>query len=92
MRRKRILLILLVCFLLTSTVMAMSSTNYAIDWMVPLTGGGGPASSENYALNLTVGQTASRSSESASYQAGLGYWYGAGKTAWEVFLPLMLKH
>jgi hypothetical protein len=86
-----ILLNLAALLLLASSALAMSSTNYRLDWFTPLTGGGGgPAGSANYAVNLTVGQTAISSASSASYQACLGYWCGVGRP-WRVYLPLVLK-
>ena len=50
MKRKAIFLItLLLLLLLVNGAQAMSSANYSLDWMVPLTsGGGGPAASTNY--------------------------------------------
>ena len=71
-----VLLALLSALLLISSVEAMSSANYQLDWFTPMTGSGGPTISTNYAANFTVGQTAIGASSSANYQAGLGYWYG----------------
>jgi hypothetical protein len=68
----------------------MSSTNYRLDWFTPLTGGGGgPASSTNYAVNFTVGQSAIGFSASDNYSAGLGYWYGIEE--YRLYLPLVLR-
>jgi hypothetical protein len=39
-------------------------------------GGGGPMSSANYSVNSSAGQSTIGFSSSASYQAGIGYWYG----------------
>ena len=39
-------------------VLAMTSSGYALEWYVPVTSaGGGEASSANYAVNMTVGQS-----------------------------------
>jgi len=77
--------------LLAGSVLAMSSTNYRLDWFTPLTsGGGGAASSTNYAVNLTIGQAAIGGSSSANYAAGLGYWYGVAM-GYKVYLPIVLK-
>ncbi len=87
--------IILICVLLGGLVVvqmasAMSSTSYRLDWFTPLTtGGGGAATSTHYAVNLTIGQTASQSSASTHYRAGLGYW--AGIVTYRVYLPLVLK-
>ena len=86
-----IALLLLLLFLLASDVLAMSSTNYALNWFVPLTGsGGGAMSSTNYAVNVTIGQTVIGASTSANYGVGLGYWYGV-LTGGRLYLPLMLR-
>jgi hypothetical protein len=69
----------------------MSSANYRLDWFVPLTGGGGPSSSTQYAVNVTVGQTVVGASSSANYKVGLGYWYGAG-IPYQVYLPVVLRN
>ncbi len=91
-RRMTILLALTAILLLAGSVLAMSSTNYRLDWLTPMTGGGGaPASSASYAVNLTVGQTAMGASSSANYGAGLGYWYGA-VAQFRIFLPVVLKN
>jgi len=83
--------VLFVLCLLAGSALAMSSSNYRLDWFTPLTGGGGgAASSANYAVNLTVGQTAIGASSSASYGVGLGYWYGA-VVQYKVFLPVVLR-
>jgi hypothetical protein len=91
-KRKTIaLLAVLLCILLTGSALAMSSTNYRLDWFTPLTsGGGGAASSTNYAINLTVGQAAIGGSSSANYAVGLGYWYGVA-VGYKVYLPLVLR-
>lgn len=92
MHRKRITILILVlaaCLLLTHSALAISSPNYTIDWMVPLSGGGGLASSPNYTVDLTTGQTATGLSGSASFQAGWGFWQDVRQTLWELFLPLI---
>jgi len=90
MRRKRIVLILIACLLLTNSVMAMSSPNYRIDWMALLSAGGGRSSSTNYVMDLTIGQTPTGAAQSSSYQTELGFWYGFRKTIWELFMPITL--
>jgi hypothetical protein len=91
-KQKMIVLVAaLVCgLLLTSSALALSAA-YRLDWLVPLTGGGGgPASSTHYEANLTVGQTAIGASTSTNYKASLGYWYGI--PAYNFYLPLVLKN
>jgi hypothetical protein len=72
--------------------MAMSSTNFRLDWFTPLTsGGGGAMSSASYSANVTIGQTAIGGASSASYGTGLGFWYGM--LEWfRVYLPLVLRN
>jgi len=86
-----VLLALTAILLLAGSALAMSSTNYRLDWFTPMTGGGGaPASSVSYAVNLTVGQTVIGASSSANYGVGLGYWYGA-VAQFRIFLPVVLR-
>jgi hypothetical protein len=90
MKRTIILLTLAAVLLLAGGVLAMSSDNYRLDWFTPLTGGGGgPASSTNYAVNFTFGQSAIGTSSSTHYAVGLGYWYGIGE--YRIYLPLVVK-
>lgn len=77
MNMRQIITILGALLLLSSGVLAMSSTNYAVEWFVPLTGAGGqPVASDTYAADFTVGQVAVGSASSANYAASMGYWYG----------------
>ena len=90
MKRTLMLLLLIGLLLFAGSALAMSSTNYRLDWYTPLTtGGGGAATSAHYAVNLTLGQTAYDTSTSTHYRAGLGYW--AGIVTYRVYLPLVLK-
>lgn len=90
------LFVIMICVLLSGLLLvqiaaAMSSANYRLDWFTPLTtGGGGAASSAHYALNLTVGQTASDISAGANYQASLGYWSSV-TSQMRVYLPIVLR-
>ena len=86
-----VLAVLLCLFGLAGSALAMTSTNYRLDWFTPLTtNGGGSAASTHYAVNITIGQTARSLSTSTSYSAGLGYWYGVNGS-FRVFLPLIMK-
>ncbi len=99
MRRFRIaiLLAILAGALLAVSALAMASTNYRLDWFVPLSGGGvTQADSASYAAQFTYGQTAIRSASSPGYRAGLGFWNGIVTDGWQppewhVFLPITLK-
>jgi hypothetical protein len=84
-------IVLLYALVLAGNALAMRSDNYWLDWFTPLTGGGGgPANSDNYAVNFTIGQSAIGAANSTNYKAGLGYWYGAAG-GYEIYLPLVMK-
>ena len=92
MKRTTFLLALAALVLLTGSALAMSSDTYRLDWFTPLTsGGGGAASSEHYAVNLTVGQSAIGTSDGTDYNACLGYWCGTA-VEHRVYLPLVLRN
>ena len=93
MNRKRlitVLMILLCALWLAQGALAMSSTNYKLDWFTPLTSSGGPASSSHYAVHFSVGQSVIGYANNSSYTSGLGYWYGAS-SSYRVYLPLIMK-
>ncbi len=83
------LLLLLLTTVVVQSVAAMASPNYKLDWFLPLTGGGGAASSSHFAINYTVGQTVVGHSSSAHFTTGLGFW--AGIWSWFMRLPLLFK-
>ena len=91
---KRMIIVIagaLLCGLLLTTVaLAMSSDHYRLDWFTPLTGGGGTASSANYGVNFTVGQSAVGAASSTNYGGCLGYW--CGEFEHRIFLPLVLRN
>jgi hypothetical protein len=85
-------LALLCALMLIQNATAMSSTNYQLDWFTPLTsGGGGAASSTNYAVNFTIGQSAIGAANSATYNAGLGFWRGVADLA-RYYLPMIFRN
>ncbi len=91
MKRFAMLIALVLMLWLAAQASAMSSTNYRLDWFAPLTtAGGGPASSANYAVNFSIGQTAVGSATSSNYAAALGYWPGT-QNQYKVYLPLVLR-
>ena len=93
MKRTATLLILIVLLLWAGNALAMSSTNYHLDWFTPLTGGGGgPTDSAHYAANFTIGQTVVGPSTSEHFGSGLGYWYGLLSYVINHFLPLVMKN
>jgi len=65
--------------------LAMASPGFEIPWQAASTGGGGAASSTNYTVSLTVGQTAISASAGAGTTVSLGYWQAAETTR----LPLI---
>ena len=84
-----VLLALLLLLLLPSSGRAMNSAGYRLDWLVPMTGTGGAASSPNFSLNLTVGQTVTGQEASPGYAMNLGYWQNWNEPA--LFLPLVVR-
>ena len=75
MKRKTILPALLVLLFLVGTTSAMRSDHFWLDWHTPLTTcGGGPASSANYAVDVSIGQVVIGTSSSTNYAICLGYW------------------
>ena len=91
MRRIAILLTLAALLLLAGRALAMSSEHYRLDWFTPLTGSGGAASSTNYAVNFTVGQSVIGSFSGTNYSGCLGFWCGAA-AQYRVYLPLVLRN
>jgi hypothetical protein len=51
------------------------ATAFEIPWQ-SVNGGGAPSSSASYRIDASVGQSTIGSATSASYEAGIGYWYG----------------
>jgi hypothetical protein len=91
MKRAAFLLALTALLLLAGSALAMYSANYRLDWFAPLTGGGGgAASSDSYAINLTLGQSAVGTTAGTSYAACLGYWCGTD-VEYSVYLPLVVQ-
>lgn len=75
MRWITIILLLVTLLALESSSLAMSSTQYALDWFVPLTSGdGGMSKSTNFAVDFIVGQTVIGDTVSDDKFGRLGYW------------------
>jgi hypothetical protein len=55
-----------------------SAATYSLDWYSINGGGTIDASSTNYKLGASVGQSVAGAASSPSYQLGIGFWYGAG--------------
>lgn len=97
MKRTTFLLTLAALLLLVSSALAMSSSNYRLDWFTPLTSNsGGDADSTNYAASLTVGQSLVGAASSANYAACLGYWCGdqanPSPPDYNIYLPTVLRN
>ncbi len=60
-----------------STIFSPAS-NYTITWASINGGGITRASSTSYSMGGSAGQSAAGSSRSATYQMGIGFWYGVG--------------
>ncbi len=82
--------VILGCLLLQllSPAIAMDSEHYALNWDV-LGAGGGPISSDSYALNATVGQPSIGFKASDTYDLCSGFWCGAG---YAVYLPIVFHN
>jgi hypothetical protein len=88
---RRIALALLCTLIVSGGVLALPSADHRLDWFTPLTtGSGGPAASDHYAINLTVGQTSIGTLSSQNYRLCLGYWCGAGPP-YDIHLPLITR-
>ena len=75
MRWITIILLLVTLLALESSSLVMSSTQYALDWFVPITSGdGGMSKSTNFAVDFTVGQTVIDDTDSDDMIGNLGYW------------------
>lgn len=91
MKRKAILLTLVLFLLLAQAAQAMSSTNYALDWMIPLTsGGGGRAVSDHHIVNYSVGQTTVGQAHSANFAVRMGFWQRFMRSM-RLLLPIIIK-
>ncbi len=92
MKRRVFVLLLLVlgALVVTGTVYAMASANFALDWDGLMAGScGGRLSSANAAVHVTAGQSASASASSANYRVQMGFWTAfAGE---QVVLPVVRK-
>jgi Na+/glutamate symporter len=92
MRRAKLFLTLILFLLLVTSALAMRSNNYRLDWFTPLTsGGGGAASSANYAADLTIGQMSSVALSSANYGVCTGYWCRGGAEPYSIYLPVVVR-
>ncbi len=56
---------------------AMEPGAYDIPWQ-SINAGGDDLSSDNYQMSFSVGQSVIGHATSENYEAGIGYWYGAG--------------
>lgn len=77
--------------LLGGYIVAMSSPNYELNWLVPVSSGGsGSVSSTTFVADLTIGQTAIGRTNSDGYEIELGYWPGV-QSAYQLFLPIVVN-
>jgi hypothetical protein len=92
-KRGLILLILMAIMGPAANGYAMNSTNFKLDWFVPLTAGSvGSSQSTHFALNFTLGQTVVGPGSSDQFKAGLGFWYGGMEGViqpFRLYLPLI---
>jgi hypothetical protein len=57
---------------------AGAQATYEIDWYSVNGGGTVNATSTNYRMGASIGQSVAGAASSASYNMGIGFWYGAG--------------
>jgi hypothetical protein len=90
--RLGILLAVLLLAFLASTVAAIGSTNYLLNWFNPMTmGSADHMSSTNYQLVVSVGQTGVATTlDSTNYKLALGFYPGLHFSFWN-FLPVTLR-
>jgi len=62
----------------TGTVTSTSAPLYKLDWYSINAGGATDATAASYKLGVSVGQPVAGTASSATYQMGIGFWYGAG--------------
>jgi hypothetical protein len=62
---------------------------YGIPWEAFASGGSLTASSASYTMQSTIGQPATGSSQSASYEMCSGFWCRIQKVLWSIFLPVV---
>jgi hypothetical protein len=91
-RRLRLGMLLLCILALAGWAWVAAASGPAADWTV-IGAGGAPADggSGSLRLNGTLGQAAIGPSEAASAGLGAGFWYGLGRDAYQVYLPLVLR-
>jgi len=85
------LALLALLLILQPALAAMNSTNYSIDWLLPLTGSGGAQmTSTNYMMDATLGQTVTGAEASTFYSFHCGYWAFLG-VPYTLFLPAIQR-
>lgn len=90
--KRKIVIFCLLLLLAAQGAHGMALALYNVNWHNFATGGGQPASSPGYRVNLTVGQVAIEQSTSPGYQANMGYWAGAALSrSYRVFLPEIFR-
>ena len=84
--------ILLLLLLAVTLTVAMTSTQYRLDWFTPLeSSGGGVSSSAHYTVHYTTGQLGSGAQQGTSYRVGLGFWQESSLVEWHILLPIVQR-
>ena len=68
---------------------APCAVSYDIPWDA-MTGGTEQMGSTNYMMYGTAGQAVAESSDSDSFQLGVGFWYGVA-AEYKIYLPVVLR-
>ncbi|MBI5028979.1 MAG: hypothetical protein HZB51_00530 [Chloroflexi bacterium] len=84
-----VMLALLLTLVIAHSALAMSSTNYKIEWILAgNASSGGVVTSTNYAARVTIGQNATGNVTGPTYRGTLGYWHVIFS---QTYLPIILR-
>ncbi len=88
--RLRMLILLALVFLLTSSTLAASEAAYQLNWYT-VDGGGGTSTGGVYSLSGTIGQPDAGTAGGGTYTLAGGFWTPLGKTNINLYLPVVRK-
>ena len=83
------LIVLILAWATLAQAQSADSGPYDVNWYT-IDSGGGAISNEAYTLNGTIGQADAATLLNGGYTLVGGFW-GGGVTAYEVYLPLLMK-
>jgi len=88
---KKLILAASVVLLVLATGVALAADSYAIPHHV-IGGGGGRVTSGVYTLAGVIGQPVAGLAANAPYDLCAGFWCGAGREEYKVYLPLVIRN